>query len=166
MLGVRAPNFSISEDVLDAIAEAGYWYDSSFFALRAHGRYGRLSHAVDPDAAVVEVRPGLLELPMSRVRVGSAAVPWSGGAYFRAIPYPVFRAGVARRLRRESWFMFYLHPWELDDGEVAPPGLPYARRMRSYAGRRRVPGDLRRLLAEFGSCRVDETLRALGYTPP
>ncbi len=95
VLGVRAPNFSISEGVLDAMAAAGYWYDSSFFSLRAHGRYGRLSEAVDADAAVVEVRPGLLELPMSRLRVGGAALPWAGGAYFRLIPYPVFRAGVA-----------------------------------------------------------------------
>ncbi len=67
VLGVRAPNFSISEEVLDAMIDAGYWYDSSFFSLRAHGRYGRLSETVDPEAAVVEVRPGLLELPMSRL---------------------------------------------------------------------------------------------------
>ena len=166
VLGVRAPNFSISEAVLDAMAEAGYWYDSSFFALRAHGRYGRLSQEVDPDAAVVEVRPGFLELPMSRLRIGRAALPWSGGAYFRALPYPVFRGGVARRLRERSWFMFYLHPWELDDEEVAPAGLPRVRRLRSYAGRGRMRADLRRLLTEFGSQRVDETLRELGYVSP
>jgi polysaccharide deacetylase family protein (PEP-CTERM system associated) len=166
VLGVRAPNFSISDEVLDAMAEAGYWYDSSFFSLRAHGRYGRLSSEVDPDEAVVEVRPSLLELPMSRVRVGRVVLPWSGGAYFRLIPYRLFRSGVERRLSRESWFMFYFHPWELDEGEAAPPNLPYARRVRSYAGRRRMRTDLRRLLAEFGSQRVDETLLSLGLAPP
>jgi polysaccharide deacetylase family protein (PEP-CTERM system associated) len=166
VLGVRAPNFSISDDVLDAIARAGYWYDSSFFSLRAHGRYGRLSQDVDPDAAVTAVRHGLLELPMSRLQVGPAALPWAGGAYFRLIPYPLFRAGVRRRLRRESWFMFYFHPWELDHEEAPPPGLARARRVRSYAGRRRMRADLRRLLAEFGSRRIDETLRSLGYAPP
>jgi polysaccharide deacetylase family protein (PEP-CTERM system associated) len=166
VLGVRAPNFSISDEVLDAMAEAGYWYDSSFFSLRAHARYGRLSGEVDPDQAVVEVRPGLLELPMSRVRVGRVAVPWAGGAYFRLIPYRLFRGGVARRLRRQSWFMFYFHPWELDRDEAAPPDLPYARRVRAYAGRRRMRADLRRLLSEFGSKRLDETLRSLGFVPP
>jgi polysaccharide deacetylase family protein (PEP-CTERM system associated) len=166
VLGVRAPNFSISDEVLDAIAEAGYWYDSSFFSLHAHGRYGRLSEDVDPDEAVLEVRPGLLELPMSRLRFGRVALPWSGGAYFRLIPYGVFRGGVARRLSRRSWFMFYLHPWELDPDETVPPGLPYLRRVRSYAGRRRMRADLRRLLAEFGSQRIDETLRSLGFAPP
>jgi polysaccharide deacetylase family protein (PEP-CTERM system associated) len=166
VLGVRAPNFSISDEVLDAMAEAGYWYDSSFFSLHAHGTYGRLSEDVDPDQAVLEVRPGLLELPMSRLRFGRVALPWSGGAYFRLIPYGVFRGGVARRLSSRSWFMFYLHPWELDPDEAVPPGLPYLRRVRSYAGRRRMRRDLRRLLAEFGSHRIDETLRSLGFAPP
>jgi polysaccharide deacetylase family protein (PEP-CTERM system associated) len=166
VLGVRAPNFSISDEVLDAMAEAGYWYDSSFFSLRAHGSYGRLSSEVDPDEAVREVRPGLLELPMSRLRLGRVALPWSGGAYFRFIPYRVFRGGVAARLSRRSWFMFYLHSWELDHDEVPPPNLSYLRRVRSYAGRDRMREDLRRLLAEFGSQRVDETLRSLGFVPP
>jgi peptidoglycan/xylan/chitin deacetylase (PgdA/CDA1 family) len=166
VLGVRAPNFSISEQVLDCMAEAGYWYDSSFFALRAHGRYGRLTEAIDPDAPIVEARAGLLELPMSRVRLAGAALPWAGGAYFRLIPYRLFRLGVERRLRQHAWFMFYLHPWELDADEVPPPGLPRLGRARSYAGRGRVRDDLRRLLAEFGSQRIDESLRALGYSPP
>jgi polysaccharide deacetylase family protein (PEP-CTERM system associated) len=165
VLGVRAPNFSISDEVLDCMAEAGYWYDSSFFALRAHRRYGRLSGTIDADAAVVEVRPGLLELPVSRLRIGRTALPWSGGAYFRLMPYVIFRRGVALRLHRRSWFMFYFHPWELDDEEAPPPGLSYLRRRRSYAGRARMRADLRRLLAEFGSRRVDETLRSLGYAP-
>jgi polysaccharide deacetylase family protein (PEP-CTERM system associated) len=166
VLGVRAPNFSISDDVLDAMSEAGYWYDSSYFSVRAHGSYGRLSQEIDPDEAVLEVRPGLLELPMSRLRLGHVALPWSGGAYFRFIPYRVFRGGVAARLRRHSWFMFYLHSWELDQEETPPPNLSYLRRVRSYAGRRRMRADLRRLLVEFGSRRVDETLRSLGFTPP
>jgi polysaccharide deacetylase family protein (PEP-CTERM system associated) len=166
VLGVRGPNFSISDAVLDAMAEAGYWYDSSFFSLRAHGRYGRLSGDVDPDASVVKVRPSLLELPMSRLRIGSLALPWSGGAYFRIIPFQIFRRGVARRLGQRSWFMFYFHPWELDHDETVPAGLPYARRMRAYGGRRRMNADLRRLLREFGSQRIDDSLRSLGFTPP
>jgi polysaccharide deacetylase family protein (PEP-CTERM system associated) len=166
VLGIRAPSFSISEAVLDCMAEAGYWYDSSFFSLRGHSRYGRLASAIDPDLPVVEARAGLLELPMSRLRLGRAALPWAGGAYFRLTPYAVYRAGVARRLRAQSWFMFYLHPWELDPAEVPPARLPAHTRVRAYAGRGRMARDLRRLLAEFGSCRIDDALRSLGFTPP
>jgi polysaccharide deacetylase family protein (PEP-CTERM system associated) len=166
VLGVRAPNFSISDEVLDAMAEAGYWYDSSFFSVRVHATYGRLSGEIDPDAAVAVVRPGFLELPMSRLSIGRVAVPWSGGAYFRFIPYPIFRGGVAARLRRRPWFMFYLHSWELDSAEPPPANLSYVRRLRSYAGRDRMRADLSRLLAEFGSRRIDESLRSLGFAPP
>ncbi len=166
VLGVRAPNFSVSAEVLDCMAEAGYWYDSSFFSLSGHSRYGRLPTAIDPEAAVVQTPHGLLELPMSRVRLGPVALPWSGGAYFRLIPYRLFRVGVARRLQTSSWFMFYLHPWELDSDEQSPARLPAARRLRSYAGRRRMAADLTRLLREFGSRRIDDTLRARGFEPP
>jgi polysaccharide deacetylase family protein (PEP-CTERM system associated) len=164
--GVRAPTFSISEDVLDVIAEAGYWYDSSLFAFKQHDRYGQLTTRVDPGAAVTEVRPGLFELPMSCVRAAGMSVPWAGGGYFRVIPYPLFRWGVTRNLRAERLFMFYLHPWELDAVEPRRPGLALTTRFRAYVGRRRVPETLRRLLLEFGSIRVADALRTLGYAAP
>ena len=164
--GLRAPNFSIGDTVLDCLAEAGYWYDSSFYQFKAHDRYGRLATPIDPDAPVVSVRPGFLELPMSRVVIGPCAVPWSGGGYFRAIPFRLFRWGVARRLRAQSWFMFYFHPWELDSEEVPPRGMARLLKRRAYGGRGRMRRDLRRLLTEFGSARIDETLHSRGYAPP
>jgi polysaccharide deacetylase family protein (PEP-CTERM system associated) len=164
--GVRAPNFSVSDDVLDIIAEAGYWYDSSYFGFAQHDRYGHISTSIDPLAPVVEIRPGLLEIQMTRVPVGPLMVPWAGGAYFRLIPYPIFRRGVAQRVRSTSWFTFYFHPWELDPDEVPPGGMSRSLRFRGYAGRRRTRRDLRRLISEFGSSRIDESLVALGYVPP
>ena len=164
--GVRAPNFSVSDDVLDVLAEVGYWYDSSYFGFEQHDRYGRISAAIDPRAPVVEVRPGLLEIQMTRVPVGPLMVPWAGGAYFRLIPYPVFRRGVARQLRSTSWFTFYLHPWELDAEETAPPGMARSLRFRAYTGRPRVRRDLARLVGEFGSSRIDEALGDRGFVAP
>lgn len=164
--GVRAPNFSVSDHVLDVLAEAGYWYDSSFFGFAQHDRYGTISVPIDPDAAVVEVRPGLLEIQMTRLPVGSVRVPWAGGAYFRLIPFPVFRRGVARRLRATSWFTFYLHPWELDAEEQRLPQMARSLRLRAYTGRGRMRRDLRRLIEEFGSTRIDEALMARDHQPP
>lgn len=164
--GIRAPMFSISDAVLDYLSEAGYWYDSSFYDFKAHDRYGQISTPIDPEQPVVEVRPGLLELPMSRVAIGPVAVPWSGGGYFRLIPPRIYRWGVERRLARRSWFMFYFHPWELDDEERPPRGLAASLRFRAYVGRSRMRRDLRALLKRFGSARIDHTLRGMGYNPP
>jgi polysaccharide deacetylase family protein (PEP-CTERM system associated) len=165
VLGVRAPAFTITDEGLDCLAEANYWYDSSYHAFGLHDRYGRLTTAVDPEQPVVEVRAGLLELPMTRLRWGPMTLPWAGGGYFRVIPYGLYRRGVAHRLARRSWFMFYFHPWELDVEEMPPAGLPATMRFRAYAGRGRMRRDLGRLLQEFGSARIDETLMALGYRP-
>jgi polysaccharide deacetylase family protein (PEP-CTERM system associated) len=161
--GVRAPNFSVSDLVLDLVAEAGYRYDSSYFGFKQHARYGQISAAIPPAEPVTEVRPGLLEIQMTRIPIATVRVPWAGGAYFRLIPYPVFRWGVAKHLRSNPWFTFYFHPWELDPDEVPPSGMPSALRFRAYTGRRRTRRDLRRLVTEFGSCRIDEALRGLGY---
>ncbi|HEU5262513.1 MAG TPA: DUF3473 domain-containing protein [Gemmatimonadales bacterium] len=166
--GLRAPAFTITDGVLDCLAEADYWYDSSFYAFRMHDRYGRLATPIPPERSVVEVRPGLLELPMARLAIGPLALPWAGGGYFRLIPYRVYRWGVARRLAGEPRgpFMFYFHPWELDADEVPLPNLPVFMKFRSYVGRGRMRRDLRSLLRQFGSARIDVTLRSLGYQPP
>jgi hypothetical protein len=103
---------------------------------------------------------------MSRVAIGPVAVPWSGGGYFRLIPPRIYRWGVERRLARRSWFMFYFHPWELDDEERPPRGLAASLRFRAYVGRSRMRRDLRALLKRFGSARIDHTLRGMGYNPP
>jgi polysaccharide deacetylase family protein (PEP-CTERM system associated) len=165
VLGVRAPAFTITDEGLDCLAEANYWYDSSYHAFGMHDRYGRLTTPVDPEQSVVEVRAGLLELPMTRLRWGPVTLPWAGGGYFRVIPYGLYRRGVAHRLARRAWFMFYFHPWELDVDEVPPASLPAAMKFRAYTGRHRMRRDLRSLLQEFGSARIDETLTALGYRP-
>ena len=39
-------------------------------------------------------------------------------------------------------------------------------RFRAYTGRRRMGRDLQRLIAEFGSSRIDEALRDWGYVAP
>lgn len=165
VLGLRAPAFTITDQALDCLAEARYWYDSSYYAFRMHDRYGRLDTRIDPDQAVVQVRPGLLELPMTRCVIGPLALPWAGGGYFRLIPYRLYRWGVARGLKSRP-FMFYFHPWELDGEEIPPPNLSRAMKFRAYVGRGRMRAHLRRLLLDFGSARIDETLKAMGYQPP
>jgi len=151
---------------LDLIAEAGYRYDSSYFGFKHHDRYGQISATIPPGEPVAEIRPGLLEIQMTRLPIATVQVPWAGGAYFRLIPYPVFRWGVAKHLRSNPWFTFYFHPWELDPDEVPPSGMPKTLRFRAYTGRGRTRRDLRRLVSEFGSCRIDEALRALGRLAP
>lgn len=113
--GYRAPNFSITDWAIDILGEEGYGYDSSVFPTIAHDRYGRLSRHRTSSEPVYEIAPGFFEVPLSCVSVLGRNLPWAGGGYFRALPWPVFKRGFDRTLRERQAFTFFLHPWEIDE---------------------------------------------------
>src|SRR6266550_392650 len=131
--GYRAPAFSITDWAIPILEEVGFTYDSSSFPIIAHDRYGRLS-GMDVHTPVVELRPGFHEVCVSCLTVGARGFPWGGGGYFRLIPYPIFRRGVERILRRGQPYVFYIHPWEIDPGQPRLEGLPWRYRFRHYVG--------------------------------
>jgi len=148
VLGYRAPNFSITDWAIPILAELELAYDSSLFAIRSHGRYGSLT-AVGERTEVAEVRPGFHEVCVSTLNVGSRAVPWGGGGYFRLLPYPVFRRGVTRILATGAPYVFYIHPWEIDPGQPRVRGLSRRARFRHYVGLRSTERRFARLLHDF-----------------
>jgi polysaccharide deacetylase family protein (PEP-CTERM system associated) len=159
--GYRAPNFSITDWAIPILLEEGFSYDSSAFPVVAHDRYGRLT-GMRPGRAVVELRPGFHEVCVSCLTVRSAGVPWGGGAYFRLIPYPVFRRGVGRILRAQPPYVFYIHPWEIDPGQPRVEGLARGYRFRHYVGLERTERRFAALLGEFGWTTMSELLKAGG----
>ena len=128
VLGYRAPSFSITDWSTEVLAEIGLRYDSSWFPA-SHDRYGRL--AVRAQGPSFELPSGLLEIPMSYLRLAGRNIPWSGGGYFRIYPYPLFAAG-ARAIARRGAYNFYLHPWELDPDQPRVSGIPWSYRFRHY----------------------------------
>jgi len=153
--GYRAPTFSIGPTTPWAhgiLAEEGYRYSSSVFPVR-HDIYGA------PDAPRVAHRPhpaGVMELPMTTVRLGGRNLPCSGGGWFRLMPYSLFRAGLRRVNGEGERGIFYFHPWELDTGQ---PHVWQASRMaqfRHYTGQTRMAARLERLLRDFAWGRMDE----------
>ncbi|MBB5369815.1 MULTISPECIES: XrtA system polysaccharide deacetylase [unclassified Janthinobacterium] len=156
VLGYRAPSFSINGSNLwafDVLQETGYRYSSSIYPIR-HDHYGM------PDAPRFAWRPrgvhGVLELPISTVRVGRRNFPAGGGGYFRLLPYPVSRW----LLRRINSFdgqagIFYFHPWELDPGQPRPAGLGWKTRFRHYLNLQRMEARLTRLAGDFRWDRMD-----------
>jgi polysaccharide deacetylase family protein (PEP-CTERM system associated) len=147
--GYRAPNFSITDWAIPILAEEGFTYDSSAFPTVAHDRYGRLT-GMEADRPIVELRPGFREVCVSCLKVGSTSVPWGGGAYFRLIPYPVFRRGVRRILGAPgATYVFYIHPWEIDPGQPRIAGVARSYRFRHYVGLGRAERRFVSLLGDF-----------------
>lgn len=153
--GYRAPSFSIGRTNLwafDALGRAGYRYSSSIYPIR-HDHYGM------PDAPrfAHSVGGGLLEIPVTTLRVGGRNWPSSGGGYFRLMPYVLSRWMLQRVNRgdRES-AIFYFHPWEIDTEQPRIPGISAKTRFRHYVNIGRMEARLERLLADFRWGRVDD----------
>jgi polysaccharide deacetylase family protein (PEP-CTERM system associated) len=154
VLGYRAPSFSIGAGNLwafDVLARAGYRYSSSIYPI-AHDHYGM----PDSPRFAYRVGSGLLEVPVTTVRLGQRNLPSSGGGYFRLLPYAASRWLIARvnRLDREP-AIFYFHPWEIDPGQPRVAGIDAKARFRHYVNLPRMEAKLQRLLRDFRWGRMD-----------
>lgn len=163
--GYRAASFSIGAGnlwALEVLAEEGYHYSSSIYPVR-HDHYGM------PDAPRFAHRPverGVLELPISTVRLAGRNLPVGGGGYFRLVPYAMFRWAL-NRLNRDDEMpaVFYFHPWEVDPDQPRPPGLSAKTRFRHYLNLGRMERRLGTMLADFAWDRIDRVFLAEGQAP-
>jgi len=154
--GYRAASFSIDARTLwafEILAEEGYEYSSSIYPIR-HDLYGM------PDAPRFAFRPdgakGLIEVPVTTVRVFGHNMPCGGGGYFRLLP-EVYSRWAMRRVNRNDRrpCIFYFHPWEIDPNQPRMPGLPLKSRFRHYTNLGRMEGRLHRVLRDFAWDRMD-----------
>ena len=153
--GYRAPSFSIGTGNLwafDTLARAGYRYSSSVYPIR-HDHYGM----PDSPRFAYQVRPGLLEIPVTTLRALGRNLPSSGGGYFRLLPYALSRWMLKRvnSLDRQSG-IFYFHPWEIDVAQPRVEGISSKTRFRHYVNISRMEARLAQLLKDFKWGRMDE----------
>ncbi|MEN3356006.1 MAG: hypothetical protein V7640_4164 [Betaproteobacteria bacterium] len=155
--GYRAPSFSIGATnpwAFDCIQRTGYRYSSSIYPIR-HDHYGM------PDAPrfTHRVGSGLLEVPVTTMRLLDRNWPAGGGGYFRLMPYAMSR-WLIRRVNEVDGqsAIFYFHPWEIDAAQPRVRGIDLKTRFRHYVNLGRTERRLRRLLGDFQWGRVDETI--------
>jgi polysaccharide deacetylase family protein (PEP-CTERM system associated) len=153
--GYRAATFSIGARNMWAypiLRQEGYRYSSSINPIR-HDLYG------NPDAPRVPFRPrddGVLEIPMTTVRLLGHNFPCSGGGYFRLLPTALYRAGLRRVNRHDRQpGIFYFHPWEIDPGQPRIPDTGWKSRLRHYTNLSRMGAEIERLLRDFPWDRMD-----------
>lgn len=152
--GYRAPSFSIGKGNLwafDCLLRAGYRYSSSIYPI-AHDHYGM----PDSPRFAHEVRPGLMEIPITTLRVLSRNLPSSGGGYFRLLPYPLSRWMLKRVNSTDGESgIFYFHPWEIDTEQPRIAGISRKTKFRHYVNIERMEGRLNQLLRDFKWGRMD-----------
>lgn len=143
----RAPGFSVSEKnnwVFEKLAACGIENDCSVFPVeRNHGGYSGF-----PSMKPCIVRKNgteIREFPMSVASIAGKNFVYSGGGYFRLLPYSLIR----KLLKRSEYTMTYFHPRDFDPGQPMLASLPLKRKYMSYVGLSGAKKKFERLLSEF-----------------
>lgn len=158
--GYRAPGFSVTEETpwfFDAVAEAGYRYDSSIFpGERGHGG---LPGAKAVPHIVPTVYGNLVEFPISLASMFGRPMYFFGGGYLRFFPYALIHAKAKSVLAEQRPVVFYLHPREVDPGH---PQLAMSakRRFMTYHNLRSTMPKMRRLLGDLPMATFGELMDA------
>lgn len=155
VLGYRAPSYSIGPTTLwahEVLRQCGHRYSSSIVPIR-HDLYGM---PAAPRFAFYTDSPGLLEVPVTTVRIGGRNWPCGGGGYFRLLPYALFKRGFKRVNERERRSgVFYFHPWEVDPRQPRVSGVTAKNRVRHYLNLSRTAPRIERLVRDFHFDRMD-----------
>lgn len=167
IIGYRAASYSITQKslwALDILREEGFLYDSSVFPVH-HDLYGiaqfpRFCHVVRGP-----VGDGLIESPLSTLRLAGMNIPIGGGGYLRLFPYAFTRWGIERlNCKERQPAVVYLHPWEIDPHQ---PRIAAGRfsRFRHYNNLKHAEKRLLYLLRDFQFGPLREVLKAQGLIP-
>lgn len=144
--GYRAPGFSITDATpwaFDVLAEEGFVYDSSVFpAARAHGG----QPGAHPLPTVLA--NGLVEFPVSTVKLRAARYSYLGGGYLRALPAQLVLATAEAQARAGVPLILYVHPRDIDPDQPRLKLGP-ARYLRTYIGLGRCLDKVSTLLERF-----------------
>ena len=143
---------------LDAIADAGYEYDSSvgpIFRRFADEPWRRFVHRHIASGS----ERTLWEFPVSTVQLFGLSIPISGGNYFRQFPHALVKRAVEHWDRvHDSPFMMYFHTWELDPEQPRINASSTRARVRHYRNLEKLPGILRDYFGRYKFVGVAEYL--------
>ena len=162
--GYRAPNFSVTEWALPILRDLGFEYDSSLCPTTLPYRRYSKPKTLMTDPAVVTRRDSLIEVTVSCLPVGRHALPWGGGAYFRLIPYALFKQGIEKILAGGRPYVFYIHPWELDPAQPRVRGLRPSERARHYLNLEKTEPRWAQLLRDFDWITIGELVDSYPHT--
>lgn len=159
----RAPGFSIRESeawAFDVLSELGIKYDCSIFpAHHAHG--GMDSYGISVPALIKHGDNVMKEFPVSTKTIAGKKIIFSGGGYFRLMPYSFIKRWSKEC---EEYLLSYIHPRDLDGGQPILEGLPLKRKFKSYVGTKSAAKKLEQYLTDFVFVDVKTAAESIDWT--
>ena len=143
----RAPGFSLTSEVLwafDELIANGITHDSSVFpASRSHGGMSDFS---ENTPHLIQFKGNVLkEFPINVKNIMGKKLVFSGGGYFRLIPYFL----INRWSNSTNYVMTYFHPRDFDTNQPMIPELSLTRKFKSYYGLNSSLDKLRSFMNDF-----------------
>lgn len=144
----RAPGFSITENniwAFDALVEMGFKTDCSVFP-STHD-YGGMPNYGKAEPAIIKTSLGneIKEFPINIHSVLGKSIVFSGGGFFRLIPYPFIKNWG----NKSDYMMTYFHTRDFDPGQPVIKSLPLMRKFKSYVGIKGAFNKFQKLLDDF-----------------
>lgn len=156
VIGFRAPTFSINKEIIEKLQQKGYQWDSSLFLGRSPWKCKIKNKIFNPF-------PKFFEIPIPILYPNLLKIPVGGGGYFRLFPYEVWRKMMNKFYHTHGYYLFYLHPWELDPFQPRVKGVSFLKKFMHYKGLKKTPEKFKILLKEFKWIRVKDILKS--YLP-
>lgn len=143
----RAPGFSIKNDTnwaFDILLELGIEIDSSIFPTsRGHGGYLGFPYSTP---CKLNINGSIIkELPINTYKVLGKEIVFSGGGYFRLLPYNLQK----QLYQKSEYLMTYFHPRDFDPDQPVLKNLSSIRKFKSYVGLKNSKQKFQKLLKDF-----------------
>tara|TARA_Y100000590_G_scaffold442296_1_gene570250 strand:+ start:15093 stop:15941 length:849 start_codon:yes stop_codon:yes gene_type:complete len=143
----RAPGFSIKNQnkwAFEKLVDYGIEIDCSVFpAKRAHGGLPQYGYS---KPSLININGKVLkEFPINTFNILNTSLIFSGGGYFRLLPYTVIR----KLMNKSDYVMTYFHPRDFDCNQPIIKDLSLFRKFKSYYGLKNSFKKLNKLIRDF-----------------
>lgn len=155
----RAPYFSVTNKSIWALRimeEEGIRVDSSIIPVR-NPRYGIPSAKRTP----YKIGDNLWEWPITTLSSPIGNIPFSGGAYFRFLPFKFVLYAIEKIEKSEEPLMFYFHPWEIDHEQPHYSSGRWFNDLTHYFRLKHTKDKLKRLLNKVQFTPLSSGLKSL-----
>ena len=158
----RAPGFSITKDSLWALEELNklkIQIDCSIFpASRSHGGLPILNYS---EPCIINYRNfNIKELPINTQSFFLKKIIFSGGGYFRLLPYTLIKYFT----KKNNYIMSYFHPRDFDPNQPVLKGLGVARKFKSYVGLSKSEYKLNKWLDDYKFIDINEASKIINWS--
>lgn len=144
----RAPIWSYKKSMSwfwDVLRQNNIKYDSSIFPISK-----RCFGNPDAERFIHQDKSGIFEIPPSTIRVFGANLPFSGGIYFRFIPYFILKIIIKLISKKGNQpISMYFHPWELDPNLIKIKNISSLYKFVLYYNTKTSLIKLEKLLEDF-----------------